>query len=463
MKSLLLPVFVVLSAGFSGDDDETAGTKTAKPFESAFSHATAQFVEDSVSYLASDELGGRFTGSEGEHKATKFIAKIFEEAGLKPTGDIDKKSGDKTYYQNFVFGTRKNSGFKGRNCVGLLEGTDPDLKNEYILVGAHHDHVGNLKDNPRFLGMLERPDKSDGIFNGADDNASGTTTLLTIVHSIGKAGLNFKRSIIFMTFSGEELGLNGSKYYVANPIFPLKQQIAMVNLDMVGGNKGKPLNITGVQSDRTKYLGQVFKECADLVGLQYHLKEEIGTRSDHASFIYQSIPILFFSSGGHDRYHTSRDHYEHLDFDRMANTAKCIVSILWRLGNDELKPVIDLEVVAHMIKMRNKQLGVMAVEVTEDVLEKLGLEEGQGALEITDMQKNSVAEKFGIEAGDYMISFDGNKFPRTGALEKFIKYIKRAEMNTKVPLEIIRNGKKIQIEVIWEAEDEGKKEKREKF
>ncbi|MBI4244981.1 MAG: M28 family peptidase [Planctomycetes bacterium] len=456
MRNVYKLLFVVFlsTAGYSYDDK---GTTTAEEKETVVKNtlefATAKFVEETVTYLASDELEGRFSGSEGERKATEFIADTFRNAGLLPIGDTNE-FGEKTYFQKFSLGMGKLS-IRGRNCIGLLEGTDPQLKNEYILVGAHHDHVGNPRDNPTHAGMLEKPKKNDDIFNGADDNASGTSTLVTIVNAIGRGSLKFKRSIIFMTFSAEELGLIGSNWYTKKPCIPLENHIAMINMDMLGGNKGQGVGISGLDTDKSGLLKSIAQKCVDKIGLKAGLSGGTHGGSDHASFFPKKIPIMSFETGLHDRYHRTSDHAEFLDFERMAKTAKCVILILSELGDGSEKPEMNLE----FLKARSQQgkmLGVYPVDLEKDALEELGLEDGQGALEIQQVVEDSVAEKYGIEPGDYIIKFNGKTFKPGKGQQELTTFIRKVPYDTPIPIEIIRSGEKITIEVVWEEEQEPK-------
>lgn len=174
-------------------------------------------LKEWVSYLASDEMNGRASGSVEMLKAAEWIASRFSEYGLKPLCDTN------SFFQEYSIETRNGVIIDERNVIGILEGSDADKKDEYILISAHFDHVG-----------IGRPIDGDSIYNGADDNAAGTCTLIGIARTINELNLEPGRSIIFAAVSGEEIGLRGSRYLVKNPPFKLENTFVNINFEMTG-------------------------------------------------------------------------------------------------------------------------------------------------------------------------------------------------------------------------------------
>jgi hypothetical protein len=185
-------------------------------------------VKDWVSFLASDKMMGRRNGSPEMEKAATWIAGKFQEMGLKPV--ITLSSGysiiftapSVDFISDYTFTSRQNE-VNERNVIGLLEGSDQLLKDEYIILSAHFDHIG-----------IKRGSKTDSIYNGADDNAAGTATLIGIAKAIKESGIKPGRSIIFAAFSGEESGMRGSRNFVANPPVPVNRIYADLNFEMTG-------------------------------------------------------------------------------------------------------------------------------------------------------------------------------------------------------------------------------------
>lgn len=179
---------------------------------------SAKEIESWVSYLASDEMRGRRNGSPEMKKAAKWLAERFKEYGLLPP------PGQDNYFQEYEFSARRSGGkIKERNVIGYIEGSDPELKDEYVVLTAHFDHIG-----------IGRPVEGDSIYNGANDNAAGTSTLLGIAKTLNLSGKKPKRTVIFVSVSGEEMGMHGSRNYVKNPIFPLKKTFVNFNFEMTG-------------------------------------------------------------------------------------------------------------------------------------------------------------------------------------------------------------------------------------
>lgn len=424
-------------------------------------YITEDKMKEILEYIASDELEGRCGGTEGEKKATEYYAKIYKEAGLKPVGDKDD-DGNPTYFQK----VRLNSKFTGRNTIALLEGTDPELKNEYVVVGGHHDHLGKQSVSPLKLQMLGGKKGDDEIFNGADDNGSGSTTIATLAFAFGKAKFKPKRSIVFMTFTGEEWGLVGSAFYTKHPIFPLDKTVAMINLDMVGRNGDKPCAIQGYGADKAGILEQYIKESVEATGMKAKLQktaEIMGGDSDHSSFIAAGVPAIFFFTGTHRDYHKVTDHVDKIDFGPMATIGKTTAEIMWRLACQEAKPEFDPKAKRRSIFPQggdeakpSRRLGITPEynieeeELTE--LEDLGLEKGCGIIKVTDVSPGTVAEKCGLKGGDIIIGIAGKTLPRSGteALMGLRGILADVKPKTDVKIIVIRDGKKVTLTAQWE-------------
>ncbi len=199
--------------------------------------ATEAHLRDHIRYLSSDKLEGRRTGEPGAMAAAKYVADRFEIFKLKP--GVPLHNGKASYMQPFPGkdSTPENP-VTGYNVIGILAGTDPKLKNEAFVIGAHYDHLGHGGEGSLALNSKE-------IHHGADDNASGVAAIIEMARQFSRERKN-KRTIIFIAFSGEEEGLLGSKYYVNNPVFPIESTVAMINLDMVGRLHDDKLTIGGI-------------------------------------------------------------------------------------------------------------------------------------------------------------------------------------------------------------------------
>ena len=242
------------------------------------------------------------------------------------------------------------------NVVGVLEGSDPTLKNEAIVIGAHYDHLGKGGQGSLAVNSTE-------IHHGADDNASGTAALIELARIFTKEKKN-KRTIIFIAFGGEEEGLLGSKYYVNNPVFPLDKTVAMINMDMVGRLKDDKLTVGGIGTASewkdlvnsnnqsvfstignesptsakiaNKQTGEVINKTYPNFALQ--LNEDGFGPSDHSSFYGKQIPVLFFFTGSHEDYHKPSDTADKINYGGMLKIIEYVAQITRGIDQNSKRP-----------------------------------------------------------------------------------------------------------------------------
>lgn len=215
---------------------------------------------------------------------------------------------------------------KTNNVIGYIPGVDPVLKNEYLVVGAHYDHVGFLK---------EYAEGADYINNGADDNASGTAGVLAVAEAFSKMKAKPKRSVVFMAFSGEEKGLLGSEAYVRNPLFPLDKTVAMLNLDMISRNNIDSVFLEG--ANVSPGLADIVRKENKSIGFIIDIDDKFVGGSDHASFYKKNVPFVFFFSGLHNDYHTVRDNPNTINSKKAARVSQLVFKTAWFVANDNQK------------------------------------------------------------------------------------------------------------------------------
>jgi hypothetical protein len=252
-------------------------------------------VRSDIQYLASDALEGRGTGTAGNDSAAAFAAHRYAALQLRVTSP--------GYLQPFTARSAMlaHSGgpveLKTQNVVALLPGRDPALRGQTIVIGAHIDHLGRST-----AGALD-PDARDAIRNGADDNASGTAAVLELARLLSARPT--RRSVIFVNFSGEELGLLGSQYFVEHAPVPIDSIVAMLNFDMVGRMRGDSLIVYGVATARE--LPSLLDSANVRVGLFVRGIGDGFGPSDHSSFFARGIPVLHFFTNIHEDYHRASD------------------------------------------------------------------------------------------------------------------------------------------------------------
>ncbi len=231
----------------------------------------------------------------------------------------------------------------GENVLGYVEGTDPELKDELVIVSAHYDHIGM---------------RGTDVYNGADDNGSGTSTVLEIAQAFTEArdkGWGPRRSVLFLLVSGEEKGLLGSEYYVENPLFSLENTIANVNVDMVGRvdeeHADDPNYIYVIGSDRLSTELHAINEDANASYTQLELDYTYNAeddpnryyyRSDHYNFAERGIPAIFYFNGTHEDYHRHTDTVDKINFEKMALIAQLVFHTTWELANRDNRIEVDV-------------------------------------------------------------------------------------------------------------------------
>ena len=213
----------------------------------------------------------------------------------------------------------------GHNVIGYLEGSDPILKNEALIVGGHYDHVGYLR---------EHKADSDYIFNGADDNASGTSGVLAIAKAFASMPAHPRRSVIFIAFAGEEKGLLGSVTYVRNPSWPLDKTVAMFNLDMISRNSPDSLEIIGARQNPglVKIIRKQNKKNGFILAESKSKNMDRG--SDHYNFFQKGVPAIFFFTGLHKDYHQVTDSPDKINAEKAAHVARLVFMTAWTVAND---------------------------------------------------------------------------------------------------------------------------------
>jgi hypothetical protein len=292
-----------------------------------------------------------------------LVKAVFQ--GEKFDGEaILKRDSPKDYGESFALSSGKKISMSievqeetttSQNVVGVIEGSDPVLKNEYIAIGAHYDHVGTAGTGDC------RAANGDNICNGADDDGSGTTAVMAIAEAFAK-GQRLKRSLLFVWHAGEEKGLWGSEYFTDHPTIPLGQIITQLNIDMIGRSKtpgnsdSRNENLTGPQEIfviGSKLMSSELGKLSETVNKNYlklwfnykfddpNDSQRLFYRSDHYNYARKGIPIIFYFDGIHEDYHRPSDEVEKIDFKKMEKVTRTVYATAWELGNLAKRPVVD--------------------------------------------------------------------------------------------------------------------------
>jgi len=385
-------------------------------------------IKEDVTFLADDKLKGRQTGTEGEKLAADYIAKRFKSLGLEPKGTDG-------YFQDFTFKPKKandphgkadfdvkqeDSTITGRNVLAFID----NKAEETIVIGAHYDHLGL-----GFEGTLHRGE-SNKIHNGADDNASGVAVVLNLVSKLKDANKN--NNYLFMAFSGEEMGLLGSNYFVKNPTIDSKKINYMINMDMVGRLKAdSTLAVYGVGTS------PIFKQIIKTHNSKFKLieKESGVGPSDHTSFYLADIPVLHFFTGQHEDYHKPSDDIEKLNYKGMETISNYIFDIITDLDdNGELE----------FKKTKNESDGTPRFKVTLGVVPDY-MYDGKG-MRIDGVSEEKPAQKAGLQKGDIVIKLGDSTITDMMSYMRSLSAFKKGN-TTKVVVK--REGKEIEADVTF--------------
>jgi len=376
-----------------------------------------------VSYLANDDLEGRQTGTESEKKAADYLAKRFEELGLEAKGTNG-------YFQDFTFKPKtdphsevqfdvneSDSTVTARNVIGFLDNN----ASQTVVIGAHFDHLGYGGD-----GSLYKGEKA--IHNGADDNASGVAVMLNLAGKLKET--NKGNNYLFLAFSGEEMGLLGSNYFVKNPTLEKETMNYMLNMDMVGRLKAdSTLAVYGVGT--SPYFKQVIN--ASNTSFKIIEKESGVGPSDHTSFYLDDIPVMHFFTGQHEDYHKPGDDSEKLNYEGMEAISTYIFDIITDLDdNGELA----------FRKTKNESEEVPRFKVGLGVVPDY-LYDGKG-MRIDGVSEDKPAQKAGLLKGDIVVKLGDSTIVDMMSYMRALSVFEEGN-TTKITVE--RNGELIEVEI----------------
>ena len=365
----------------------------------AQSRSTAARLLAHVRYLADDGLEGRLTGTPGADSAAAYIARRFEQAGLTPAPD--------GWFQDFMVSPDAPAarhapvaGVRGRNVIGIVRGSDPALRDEVVVIGAHYDHLG------RGGAFALDPDSTGAVHNGADDNASGTAALIEIASRVARRPP--PRSVAFIAFGGEELGLLGSAHYVREAGNSART-IAMLNLDMVGRLRNDRLVVYGTGS--AVELQPLLDSLNRSAGFELALRPDGYGPSDQSSFYAAGVPVLHFFTNVHEDYHRSTDDWQKIDAAGLERVAAFAADVATSIASRPARlTFVALPVTAHGGSATGTG-GYGAYLGT--VPDMSGTESG---VRLAGVRAGSPAEKAGLKADDVITKIGDYEVPDLEAM-----------------------------------------------
>ena len=333
MKYLFLALFTLFICSCNSAQNAVSKTKNETLNRVDYANTiTANDLKTHLYIYAGDAMQGRMTGTNGQKMAAEYLRNFYQDQ------EIDAPIEENNYYQP-IPASYFNGGSNGnpsQNVVAFIKGSEkPD---EIIVLSAHYDHVG-----------IENGE----VYNGADDDGSGTVALIEIAKAFQKAkkqGNGPKRSILFLHVTGEEIGLYGSRYYTENPLFPLSNTVVNLNVDMIGRigseKEGNDNYVYLIGSDK---LSQELHDVSEEVNIRYTNLELDYTyndendpnrfyyRSDHYNFAKNDIPVIFYFNGTHKDYHKHTDTPDKIEYELLAKRSRLIFLTTWELANREAR------------------------------------------------------------------------------------------------------------------------------
>ncbi|MCP2028977.1 Zn-dependent M28 family amino/carboxypeptidase [Flavobacterium sp. HSC-32F16] len=337
MKKILI-LFLIATTAFSCKNAQPAASKDNSDPSKYVKLISEKDLKTMLYVVASDEMEGRETGSAGQKKAGLYMIDQYKKSGISfPKGASD-------FYQHIpasYLNARRNQNLPdSENIWAYIEGSEkPD---EVLVISAHYDHVG-IKDGE--------------VYNGADDDGSGTVAVIEMAKAFAKAkkqGHGPKRSILFLHVTGEEHGLHGSRFYSENPLFPIANTIADINIDMIGrrdvehANTNNYVYVIGADRLSSDLHNAVVAQNEKYIKMDLDFKfndpkdpNHFYERSDHYNFAKHGIPAIFFFNGVHEDYHGKGDEPEKIEYDALTKRTKLAFVLAWDLANRENRPVVD--------------------------------------------------------------------------------------------------------------------------
>ena len=374
-------LFAAISTSFLRADPLT-------PLDQALASVRRADLKQHINTLASDTLRGRAAGSQGGQAAGAYLVQQLRRIGLKPAG------GNGDFYQEF-----SEKGF--RNVLSVLPGTDPKLRDRFIVIGAHYDHVG-LGTKRTSLGGIGQ------IHNGADDNASGSAAVLEVAEALAGSGqLDHRRSILFVFWDAEELGLLGSKYWTAHPTIPVEAIDMALNVDMVGRLRDDRLVVFGSRTGVGLRQLAVKHNTRLKRPMALDFNWDLLANSDHHPFFAKDIPVLFLHTGLHGQYHRPGDDADRIAWSGLERITRLLVSLshdaACRSEMPGFRPVATEESEAYRRKLESSATNAQ---------QRLGAAwdselAQQGIIQLTDVADDTAADEAKLKKGDRLLKLGG--------------------------------------------------------
>jgi Peptidase family M28/PDZ domain len=399
---------------------------------------TTSDLKRHVEFLAADALEGREAGSRGGRAASAYLAREFERHGLRPLG------GDGTYFQPFHGSCR--------NVIGVMPGSDAELKHQFLVVCAHYDHVG--------YGNRRTSNGPTGyIHNGADDNASGVAALVELVEALTKLPQPARRSIVLALWDSEEQGLYGSKHWVANPTVPLANVSAVINLDMVGRLRGNQVEVYGT---RTSWgFRRLISQANADTSLALDFTWEMTDNSDHWSFYQANLPVVMFHTGLHEDYHRPSDDSPKLNVEGIQRIAQLLLTTVLELADADGRLRFRTRSQQEFKSMRSVAEAALAPPSGRLGVRWPNEDDGHGGVRLIEVAPGTPAASAGLRVGDRIWGFAGKKVEGSSSFLPIVlaadnpvtAVVERTGSTEPLQISIRLAGQPIRVGITWRVDE----------
>lgn len=383
-------------------------------------------VRSDIQYLASDALEGRGTGTAGNDSAAAFAARRYASLGLRSVSP--------GYLQPFTARSAMVAHAGGptelrtQNVVAFLPGADPALRGQAIVIGAHIDHLG------RSAASALDPEARDAIRNGADDNASGTAAVLELARLL--AAHPTRRSVLFVNFTGEELGLLGSQYFVEHSPVPIDSIVVMLNFDMVGRLRGDSLIVYGVATARE--MPAVLDSANAPLGLTIRGFGDGFGPSDHSSFFARNIPVLHFFTNIHEDYHRASDDANKINAGGAARVIALAERVTREIDARDARLTFVRSAVPPAVAGARTGSNVYLGSIPDMAAPDLK------GLRLTGVRAGSPADSAGLKAGDIVVELGGKE---VADLQTYSDALYAHKPGDEVDIVVLRGGERLKLRV----------------
>jgi hypothetical protein len=394
-----------------------------------------------VSVLAADDLEGRGAGHAGEAKAAAYIAGELERIGLEPGGDA--RSGTRGWLQPFPLHARRPARpfevLQSQNVIGILEGSDPRLKNEVIVVGAHYDGQGRSGEADMGRREAGQGGPADTIWNSANDNAAAVAALIELAEWVAGRPRP-ARSIVFAAFGAEEHGLVGSLHYTSHPAVAWDRHAAMINLEMLGWAPDQTLNVRA--TDTSRQWPDLLREASRRTGVSVTMRQpQLTNDTDHYGFGVRGVPAVHYGVGGSRRhYHRVTDDLDGIAFAALAARTRHVAALLLQIADRPARLPFSW--------VHPPDAGITGVALSPAEVGSLALGPDRGGVKITAVAPGLPAERSGLRAGDVVIAVGGKPVARESAAVRIIgQAFSALDRDGSLQLSVVRKGETVQVEL----------------